>query len=211
MQGDSGATRLKGEKVSQNQYDYSTRKGIRPKSWEDFHSICKALALAISSFDPKIILPIGRGGYYPGTLLSHLLQIEIYPVRVSRRVKDIVTYNRPKWLIEPPAEVAGRKVLIVDEICSMGETISIVKEKVAELRASAIKSAVLYAHSWGSDVPDYIGLITDELVLNPWDREILRDGMFHFHPEYVEALAHQGIEAKPNLFIPAKGIRLAKG
>ena len=196
--------------MSPNPYDYTTRKGIRPISWEDFHGICKALALAISSFGPEIILPIGRGGYYPGTLLSHLLQTEIYPVRVSRRVNDVVKYKKPKWLIEPPAEVAGRKVLIVDEICSVGETISMVKEKVAELGASAIKSAVLYAHTWGSDVPDYIGLITDALVLNPWDREILHDGVFGFHPEYVDALVHQGLKAKPDLLIPATEIRLAK-
>lgn len=197
--------------MSPNPYDYTTRKGIRPISWEDFHGICKALALAISSFGPEIILPIGRGGYYPGTLLAHLLQTEIYPVRVSRRVNDVVKYKRPKWLIEPPAEVAGCKVLIVDEICSVGETILMVKEKVTELGASAIKSAVLYAHSWGSEVPDYIGLITDELVLNPWDREILRDGVFGFHPEYVDALKQQRLKVEPHLIIPATEIRLAKG
>jgi hypoxanthine phosphoribosyltransferase len=202
---------LKGKKVSRNPYNYSTRKGIHLISWEDFYGICKALALSVSNFEPEIILPIGRGGYYPGTLLSHLLQTEIYPVRVSRRVNDVVKYKRPKWLIEPPSEVAGRKVLIVDEICSVGETISMVKEKVAELRALSIKSAVLYAHRRGSDVPDYIGLITDELVLNPWDREILHDGMFRFNPEYMDALAHQGIEAKPDLLIRAKEISLAKG
>jgi hypoxanthine phosphoribosyltransferase len=202
---------LKGKKVSRNPYDYTTRKGILPISWEYFHGICKALALSVSRFGPEIILPIGRGGYYPGTLLAHILQTELYPIRLSRRIKDVVSYEKPQWIMEPPAEVAGRKVLIVDEICSAGETISMVKEKAAELGASAIKSAVLYAHSWGSDVPDYIGLITDALVLNPWDREILRDGTFHFHPEYVDALAHQGLEAKPDLLIPATELRLAKG
>jgi len=205
-----GKSTLKDDKMSSNPYDYKTRKGIRPISWEDFHGICKALALSVSRFKPEIILPIGRGGYYPGTLLSHLLQTEIYQVRVSRRVNDAVKYKRPQWLIEPPAEVADRKVLIVDEICSAGETIAMVKEKVAELGASAIKSAVLYAHCWGSSVPDYIGLITDELLLNPWDREILRNGMFQFHPEYVDALAHQGIAAESHLLIPATEIRLAK-
>ena len=54
-------------------------------------------------------------------------------------------------------------------------------------------------------------MITDALVLNPWDREIFRDGKFHFHPEYVEALAHQGLDAEPQLRIPASAIRLAKG
>ena len=197
--------------MSQNPYDYSTRKGIHPISWEDFHGICKALAVAVSRFRPEIILPIGRGGFYPGTLLAHLLQTEIYPLRVSRRVNDVVRYKSPQWIIEPPPEVAGRRVLIVDEICGVGETISMVKEKVTGLGASSIRSAVLYAHTWGADIPDYIGLITDALVLNPWDREILQDGAFHFHPEYVDALALQGLKAEPQLLIPAVEIKLAKG
>lgn len=209
--GGSRASTLKGDEVSRNPYDYSTRQGIHPVSWEDFHGICKALAAAVSRFQPEIVLPIGRGGYYPGTLLAHMLQTEIYPVRVSRRVNDIVKHRSPQWIIEPPATLAGRRVLIVDETCGSGETILMVREKAASLGATLVKSAVLYAHTWGVNVPDYIGLITDALVLNPWDREIFRDGMFHFHPEYVEALAQQGIEVEPQMLIPATAIRLAKG
>jgi hypothetical protein len=60
-------------------------------------------------------------------------------------------------------------------------------------------------------VPDYIGLISDALLLNPWDREVLRDGAFQFHPEYVAALAHQGVEPDASLLIEAIPIELAKG
>lgn len=56
----------------------------------------------------------------------------------------------------------------------------------------------LIAEPW-----DAIGLITDALILNPWDREIYRDGAFRFHPEYVEALAQQGVPPAPALLIPA--------
>jgi hypoxanthine phosphoribosyltransferase len=196
--------------LSQNSYDYSTRQGIHPISWEDFHGISKALALSVARFQPEIILPIGRGGYYPGTLLAHLLQIEVYPVRVSRRVNDLVKYRSPQWILEPPAQIAGHRVLVVDEICDSGETILVVKEKALTLGASLVKSAVLYAHTRAVDVPDYIGIITDELLLNPWDREILRDGQFQFHDEYVEALARQGVDASPELLIPANVMRLAK-
>jgi hypothetical protein len=69
---------------------------------------------------------------------------------------------------------------------------------------------VLYAHSWGTGVPDYIGLITDELIMNPWDREIYRDGEFHVHPEYVEALKQQGLETRSEFLIPANEFHLAK-
>ena len=196
--------------MSQNYYDYSSRIGVHPISWEDFHGICKALAVSVSRFQPEIILPIGRGGYYPGTLLAHLLQAEIFPVRVSRRVNDIVKYNSPQWIVEPPREITHRRALVVDEICDSGETIMIVKEKALALGASLVKSAVLYAHTKAAHVPDYIGIITDKLLLNPWDREILREGAFHFSPEYVEALRQQDMEAKPEMLIQANEFRLAK-
>jgi uncharacterized protein len=197
--------------MSEKPYDYSTRKGVQPVSWEDFHGICKALALAVFRFQPEIILPVGRGGYYPGTLLAHMLQVEIYPVRVSRRVNDVVKHTSPQWKIEPPPEIAGCRVLVVDEICGSGETIRMVKEKAAAMGAARVRSAVLYAHSWGVAIPDYIGLITDALILNPWDREILQDGEFHFPPEYAAALAQQGLTAEPHLLSPATPFKLAKG
>jgi hypoxanthine phosphoribosyltransferase len=139
-----------------------------------------------------------------------MLQAEVYPVRVSRRVNDIVKYNEPQWIMSPPTEVEGRRVLIVDEICDSGGTIRIVKEKVLAMGAFMVKSAVLYSHTKATDIPDYIGIITDELLLNPWDREMLHDGKFQFHPEYEEALKHQGVEPTTDLLIPANVIGLAK-
>ena len=140
-----------------------------------------------------------------------MLQVELYPVRLSRRVRDVVTYQSPHWLVEPPPAVRERRVLVVDEISSTGETITMVKQRVEALGARAVKSAVLYAHSWGVSVPDYVGLISDALLVNPWDREILKDGAFQFHPEYVEALAQQGLAADASMLIDAPAIRSAKG
>ena len=192
-------------------FRYSNRVGIQAISWENFHGICKALAVAVSMFQPEIILPVGRGGYYPGTLLAHMLQIEVYPVRLSRRVKDQVRFERPQWRVEPPSLVKDKRVLIVDEICGSGETIRMVKEKADLLGTRVVRSAVMYAHSWGVAEPDYIGLISDALILNPWDREILKDGAFQFHPEYVEALADQHIKPDESLLIEATAVTLAKG
>jgi hypoxanthine phosphoribosyltransferase len=197
--------------MSENPYDYENRAGIHPISWRDFHGLCKGLALAVSCFQPEIILPIGRAGYYPGTLIAHMLQVELYPVRLSRRIKDVVTYQSPQWFVEPPMAVKDQRVLIVDEICSTGETIAVAKKKVEAMGALAVKSAVLYAHTKSASVADYIGLITDELLLNPWDREILRNGTFQFHPEYVKALAEQGLKANASLLIDAPVVEIAKG
>jgi hypoxanthine phosphoribosyltransferase len=174
------------------------------------HGLCKAIVAAVAGWHPEIILPVGRGGFYPGTLIAHILQVELFPIRLSRREHDVVRYDRPRWLIDPPADLEGRRVLVVDEICSSGETIRLIRERVSALGAKDIRSAVLYAHSWGEDFPDYIGLVTDELVLNPWDREIFRDGTFLFHPEYVEALRLQGVTADSSLLVPTATYTLAK-
>lgn len=190
-------------------YDYSSRQGVQVYSWEACHAVCKALAVAVAPYEPEIILPVGRGGYYPGTLLAHILQVEVYPVHLSRRVQDRPIYEQPQWLLEPPTLVQGRRVLIVDEMCGHGATLTLVKERVLVLGAQAARCAVLFAHSWGVAIPDYIGWVTDALVINPWDREIWRDGAFQFHPEYTAALALQGLTPDPAWFPPAP-TKLAK-
>lgn len=192
-------------------YDYSTRAGVRPIAWDDFHGLVKALAVAVAPWRPEVVLPVGRGGYYPGALLAQILQVEVYPVRLTRRQDDVVVRDTPLWLVEPPASVAGRRVLVVDEMASTGETVRLVRERALALGAAEARTATLYAHTWGADTVDYTGLITDELVLNPWDREIYRDGAFRFHPEYVGALAEQGLAAGPALLIPATPFVAAKG
>lgn len=197
--------------MSQSSYAYENRRGIHPISWNDFHGLCKALAAGVAAFQPELILAVGRGGYYAGTLLAHILQVELYPIRLSRRVQDQVAFASPRWILGPPADVKDRRVLIVDEICDTGETLQLVKDKVQALRPAELKCAVLYSHQHGADLPDYIGLITDELLLNPWDREIFRGGAFQFHPEYVGALEQQGITADATLLIPAPTFQLAKG
>jgi hypoxanthine phosphoribosyltransferase len=183
--------------MSQKPYDYSTRRGVLPISWEDFHGICKGLVVAIAPFDPEIILAISRGGHYPGTLISHIMQRELYSVRLTRRVNDIPTYDTPRWLARPPRAVEGKRVLVVDEICGKGETLSMVKSEVEKLGSTEVRSAVMYAHTWGVALPDYIGLVSDALILNPWDREIFRDGAFEPHPEYRGAFEQQGITPDP--------------
>lgn len=192
-------------------YSYETRKGIHPISWTDFVGICKGLALAASNFEPEMILGIARGGLYAATLLSHLLRVDLYPIRLTRRHNDRVVYDTPRWIINPPAEVKDKRVLIVDEICSEGITLQMAVGETQTLGAKEIKTAVMYSHTWGKQIPDYIGILSDELIMNPWDREILRQGKFILHPEYIHALEQQGIEPNASLNIGIEPYALAKG
>jgi hypothetical protein len=192
-------------------YGYENREGVLPVSWELFHAICKSLARAAAPYRPELILAVGRGGYYPGALLGHMLRVELFPVRLSRRVADIKTFQHPRWLLPPPASLRNQRLLIVDEISGSGETIGMVREVATALGAASIRSAVLYAHSSGVTIPDYIGIISDALILNPWDREIYVDGRFQWHPEYVQAMSHQELVPLPEWLEQGAPVRLAKG
>lgn len=196
--------------MTQLSYDYTQRAGVLPISWSDFHGLCKALALGVQAYQPEIILAVGRGGYYPGTLLAHMLRIDLWPVYLTRREQDAVVREQPLWIIEPPAAVKGCRVLVVDEISSSGETVRLVRERVLQLGAAAARIAVLYAHSWSVETPDYIGLVSDALILNPWDREVLTEGGFQLHPEYRQALAGQELSPETAPLIEAPTFELAK-
>ena len=84
-------------------------------------------------------------------------------------------------------------MLVVDEISSSGETLRLVLDELVHMGAGEARCAVMYAHSWSALSPDYIGLVSDALLINPWDREIVEDGHIVFHPEYVYALELQNI------------------
>jgi len=187
-----------------NYANYETRKGVHPISWEDFHSICRGLALSAAKFDPQVILAIARGGLYAGTLVAHLLRKDFYAIYLTRRHLDQKVSEQPQWQVRPPELVRGQRVLVVDEISSSGETLRRVKAELARLGAAETRCAVMYAHTWGTEAPDYIGLVSDALIINPWDREIVENGQIVFHPEYVYALGLQNIP--PGQVLPIAGV-----
>lgn len=196
--------------MNTNSYSYSERKGYMQIDWEYFHKLVNGIAINLKA-KPDVIVGISRGGLYPATLLSHILQIELIPIKLSRRVNDVITYQTPKWVIKPSEEnIKDKNVLIVDEICDSGETLEIVKDFIKSLNPKDIKIAVLYSHKKSSNIPDYIGKITDELVINPWDRVILKDMKLEPNKEYLEALEQQDVKEENFVYttesaIPDKG------
>ncbi len=191
-----------------NYANYETRKGVEPISWDDFQAICRGLALAAAEFDPQVIVGIARGGLYAGTLISHLLRKDFYAIYLTRRHLDVKVSEQPQWLVRPPELVRGQRVLVVDEICSSGDTLRMAKEELARLGAPEARCAVMYAHTWGAEVPDYIGLISDNLIMNPWDREIVEAGQIAASPEYVYALGLQQVD--PASVLPMADQRVHK-
>lgn len=183
-------------------YSYESRTGVRAIDWNEFYAICKGLALAVEEFRPEVIVGIAKGGLYAATLLAHFFRVDIAPVSVTRRIDDRVVADDPFWRIRPDAAlVAGKRVLVVDEIAGSGKTVGLVREEMERLGAAEVQVALAFAHSWGIDAAEYIGLVSDDFLCLPWGREIIQEGAFVMHPEYAHGLTEQGVEPGPHYLL----------
>jgi hypoxanthine phosphoribosyltransferase len=165
-------------------YDHD-HEGELTISWEQFDALCRALATMISGYAPEVIVGIAKGGLLPATVLASLLRLEFYPIRISRRHNDRVVREKPKLLVGPPPAIAGQRVLLVDDMVATGETIDLARQACLGQRAIEVRTACLCMHSFGQS-PDYVALVSDALVVFPWDREILAGKRFVPNPEYEE-------------------------
>ena len=87
-------------------------------SWEemrrDVNVLCREIVL--DKFDPQVIVGISRGGLTPGVMLSHWFKKPFKPIKNS--IRDFPTWE--DYLPRP----TDKRVLIVDDICDSGETLS---------------------------------------------------------------------------------------
>ncbi|MGQ9599705.1 MAG: phosphoribosyltransferase [Anaerolineae bacterium] len=158
-------------------------KGELHISWEEFDSLCRKLALMVQGYDPQVIVGIAKGGVLPAAVLASILRREFYPIRLSRRHDDQVVRDTPEILLGPPPTIAGQRVLLVDDIVVGGLTLALARQACLEQGAAQVRTATLFAHSF-SQFPDYVALVSDALIINPWDRDVLNGDRFVPHPEY---------------------------
>jgi uncharacterized protein len=172
-------------------YDYAHRQGVEDISWERFASLAAVLAEGLSRAGVEVVVGIARAGLFPATAAACTLRRELFPVRITRRVDDRVVHASPVWKVDVSPEVAGKVVAVVDEIADTGETLARVAERCRELGAARVVTACLACHSWAAPRPEVVALVSDALILFPWDRQVYQDGVWQPHPELVEALKLQ--------------------
>ncbi len=172
-------------------YDYANRKGVDEISWERFGELSRALTEQLADKKIDIVIGIARAGLFPSTAVACTLRRELYPVRVTRRVNDVVQYESPIWRVDVPSTVAGQRVGVIDEIADTGETLAIVAARALERGARQVWTLSLVAHSWANPRPDFTALTSDALVIFPWDKQVYADGGWQTHPEIEAAIQAQ--------------------
>ncbi|GAA0245470.1 phosphoribosyltransferase [Cryptosporangium japonicum] len=141
-------------------------------TWELFGTASRDLAtqIAADGYRPEIVLAIARGGLLPAGALAYALD-----------VKNVATLNVEFYtgvderlavpVMLPPVpeivDLAGARVLVVDDVADTGRTLEVVSEFCGAHVAEA-RTAVLYEKPQSLVKCEYVWRRTDRWINFPW-------------------------------------------
>ena len=141
-------------------------------TWDQIYSMLLSLAEKIrkNGFKPDIIVGVSRGGWAPARVLSDLMDNpNLANVRAEFYIGVAETKGEPTLSQPVSTDVAGKKVLVVDEIADTGKSLKLVKEHVIEQGAAEVKIVTVYYKPWSIVAPDYYEKETRRWVVFPWE------------------------------------------
>ena len=167
-----------------DQRDVMPSEDYMELSWEMFGELCRALALKVAAaYDPEIIIGVARAGVIPGAVIASILRRDFFSLKITRREGGQVVRQRPSILTSAPRQARGKRVLIVDEITTSGETLRLALAAVRDVAPSEVRTATSFARTRGY-APDFYALATDATLIYPWDRKIFEGGGLVVNPRY---------------------------
>ena len=147
-------------------------------TWNQIYRMLLNLAEKIleNGFKPDIIVGVSRGGWPPARVLSDLLNNpNLANVKAEFYLGVAETKGEPTITQSVSADVAGKKVLIVDEVADTGRSLKLVKEHIAEEGAAEVKVATVYYKPWSIVTPEYYEKKTSKWIVFPWEvKETIR-------------------------------------
>ncbi|MCJ7512700.1 MAG: hypothetical protein MUO23_06980 [Anaerolineales bacterium] len=167
----------------------STRRELL--SWQEVDSLIDHLTPQFRT-DFEAMVMISRGGLVPGGILAEALGIQDlliasvdFPFEAERERSKLLAW--PKFIQFPSDEqLAGRRVLVVDDVWGSGRTITAVKSRVASAGGNPF-CCVLHFNPYRSlfsqTQPDYYAAITDAHIVYPWESRRGRDRVLLDEPQ----------------------------
>jgi len=120
--------------------------------------------------DNPVILAVLRGGAFAATELCRRLTFPYqFDFVHATRYGDRLTGGELTWSVLPSADLAGRTVVVVDDILDRGFTLQALYEELQHVGVAKIYSAVLVsktvAESSSRHKVDFVGLKADDVYI----------------------------------------------
>ena len=115
----------------------------------------------LADANPLVLAVMGGAVVFTGQLLPQLIfPLDFDYLHVSR-YGDVTTGGQLAWIVEPRSEVAGRVVLVVDDILDEGVTLAEITKRLLAQGATEVLSAVFADKNLGRAKPiaaDFVGV-----------------------------------------------------
>ncbi|MFP4640513.1 MAG: phosphoribosyltransferase [Guyparkeria sp.] len=170
-----------------------------------------ARQVAESGFRPDTVVAVARGGFAPARFLcdfldvSRLLSLQLRHYRSGGRAESRAEVSEPL-----SGEIAGRRVLLVDDVNDSGDTLAAALPYLKDFRPAELRTAVLHEKANTAHRADFHSGFVEEWrwLLYPW--AVVEDaGQFLREmdpcPTSVEA-ARQRLEAAHGLVLSGSEI-----
>jgi hypothetical protein len=122
-----------------------------------------------SGYSPEIIIGIARGGWIPARLIADFMFIKS-TANIKAETYQLIgeTDVEAKITQEISENIAGKRVLVVDDVADSGATLDAVLEQLRSLKPATMRTAMLYYKPRSTVVPDYFVHKTSAWVLFSW-------------------------------------------
>jgi hypoxanthine phosphoribosyltransferase len=123
--------------------------------------VAAEITARLGEANPLVLAVMGGAVVFTGQLLPQLFfPLDFDYLHVSR-YGDVTTGGQLAWIVEPRSDVAGRIVLVVDDILDEGVTMAEIVRRLLEQGASQVLSAVFADKDLGRTKPitaDFVGV-----------------------------------------------------
>lgn len=160
-------------------------------TWDGFGEGMRTLAQMVvdSGWVPDLVVAVARGGLLPAGALSYALGTKSIGTLNVEFYTDVAE-TLPEPVILPPlmdtTALAGKKVLVVDDVADSGKTLKLVMDLIREkglpakdapggiVPVSEARSCVIFEKSRSIIKPEYVLKRTDKWINFPWsDKPII--------------------------------------
>jgi hypoxanthine phosphoribosyltransferase len=144
-------------------------------TWEYIYGLSRDVAdqVKAAEFEPDVVVALARGGWFAGRCLCDFLGLDdLASLKMEHYVGTGVKADEPQVRYPMPAgSVAGKDVLVVDDIADTGGSIRRAHEYVTDRDPAEVRTATLQLLGTSEFEPAFVGERLEEWtwVVYPWN------------------------------------------
>lgn len=178
-------------------------------TWDQLERLTLEVAQAISAqpLPVDVIVTLAKGGWPMTRSLADFLQVdEIASIGVKFYAGIHQRLPEPQIYQDLPIDVAGKHLLLFDDVADSGGSLKFVSDLLAERNAASVTMATLFYKTHSSVKPDFYAATTDAWIIFPFEKKEMSQLLTEkwraqsISPSEIESrLKHMGILLQQDL------------